>query len=215
MSNALARAMARYTFWDLAPDGAFEDADSGPGWARPGPWESVRLADVDLPGKCTVRSGKGRKLEVHQAQGANVEQLNDLGAETDEVLIVCQMWMPAHLERYADLVKAIEVKGGPRGKPRALKIDHPGLALLGIDSIYVTHITVPEPVGKGVMEFSVRGSEFKPATGQPALLPSGPGIATVPTAIKVGSAATSTLATPDHAAGSTLANRPRVTEVKP
>lgn len=151
------RKMPRTPFWDAAPGQSYVQHQ------RPGPWESVRLAGVDLPGVCFVRSAKGRKSSRTAGPGDEQEAIVDTGAEASDVGITCVMWTPEHLAGWEDLIEAVELKGGTRGDPKAVDVVHPGLNAAGITSLYVLMVTIPER-GRvsGTMEFALQATEFRP-----------------------------------------------------
>lgn len=157
-------AAPKTLFWELAPDAV--SVQLGEATA----WEHVALAGVELPGFCRVRSGKGRKARVEAGPGATAEEITDLGVEASDVQIVCYMWTPFHLRQFEDLLDALEMEAGSRAKRKAVDVAHPGLNLLGISSLYVAFITVPEPSSvRGVYEFTIVGSQFKePPKGKKA-----------------------------------------------
>ncbi len=146
-------------FWDNPAD-AYEQFSDPAQWSS---WDTAMLAGQRVPGVVRVHSRKRRKLLANGAIGANAEQLVDTGAEASSVEMTCFMWMEHHLAQYAALAKAIEVQSGTRKDPKALQVEHPGLKLLGIKSLYVTSMGVPMSKGPGQgYEVSIEAQEFKP-----------------------------------------------------
>jgi hypothetical protein len=177
----------RSAFWAKDPAGVFIQV------GEPGPWERVTLAGIELPGYCAVRSsGKRRKVLTVAGPGSDREEILDVGSESSDVSIVCYMWTPYHLAQFEDLFERLSrriptgtrardavklgVKVGAPGTSldsrapaaEALDIVHPGLNLLGISSVYVKVITVPEPSSvRGVMESTIVAQEFAPEAKKP------------------------------------------------
>lgn len=185
----------RVPFWDAGTERAWFLSNVQMGF--PNPWESVELAGVRLPGICRVRSAKGRKLLVSSAAGAEAARLTDLGAESSQVTITCQMWTPAHLTAFDSFYRKVsEWWEQPDGG--ALDVSHPGLNMMGISSLYVTFVTVPEPGSvRGTYEATIQAQDYKPQ----AKVETGPKPVTasataIPTAIPMGEAPSATEAGP-------------------
>jgi hypothetical protein len=159
--SAASGRMPRTPFW--APDAAAHVQV-----VKPGPWQRVTLAGVELPGFCAVRSSKTRKVLTVAGPKADAEELVDTGGEAGDVSIVCYLWTAEHLAIYEDLLDALALQGGTRADPQPVDVLHPGLNVVGIDSIYVALHTVPEPSSlPGVYEFTIQASEFKPKQNRP------------------------------------------------
>lgn len=182
----------RTPFWAEGTTGGAEQVGPAP------PWRRVQLGGVWLPGVCDVRSpGKGRKVLPAAGAGDSSEEIIDTGAENADAQIVCRMWTPEHLKRFELLLEQVEEQGGTRGDPKALDVIHPGLNLMGISSLYVLAISMPEPSNvAGVYESTIVASEWKPkragarAAGLPKLIAAS--VSALPTAIDVGGGGTST-----------------------
>jgi hypothetical protein len=188
---------SRVPFWEPGSDAA--GSTPGVQVGTPGPWESVELAGVWLPGICRVRSAKARKALVVGGAGADAEELVDTGAESSGVTITCTMWTPAHLAAFASFVEAVEMQGGTRKDPKAVDVSHPGLNMLGISSVYVTVVTVPEPGAlRGTYESTIQADEWRPTRSGAAGLPRqiDASVTAIPTAIDVRASPAATEAGP-------------------
>lgn len=188
---------SRTPFWEAGSDAA--GSTPGVQVGTPGPWESVQLAGVWLPGICRVRSAKARKALVVAGPGADAEELIDTGAEASGITITCVMWTPGHLAAFEDFYRKIEEVSGTRAKRSSVDVSHPGLNMLGIASVYVTLVTVPEPGSvRGTYEATIQAQEWRPeakgAKGTPKEITVS--VSAIPTAIRVDETPAATEAKP-------------------
>jgi hypothetical protein len=51
---------------------------------------------------------------------------------------------------------------GPNPKPRAVKAEHPSLAMVGVDTIYFEGVELPRHIGKQIVEISFQCYEWRP-----------------------------------------------------
>jgi hypothetical protein len=133
-------------FWDLGPGEKVGDKDGrvyvefNPQLLTP--WERVKIAGFDLPGRSTVISpGRVRKVQRNGGPGDEAEEIIDVGALAADVQIIVQVWTPEHLEqwdafsdRMRDLFAEARDDTGKKSAP-ALDVDHPGLNLAGAPAV--------------------------------------------------------------------------------
>jgi hypothetical protein len=139
-------------------------------------WYRVTLGGVDLPGVCAVRSaGRQRRVDVANAPADEQSTLIDTGSTAAEIVIAVTMWTPEHharWERFAEVARdwfkvaesvnqANATPGAEQGKPPAMDVQHPGLALAGIASLYLRQVSVPEPGNvPGTMTVTIAAVEY-------------------------------------------------------
>jgi hypothetical protein len=160
-------------FWDLGPGEKVGDKDGrvyvefNPQLLTP--WERVKIAGFDLPGRSTVISpGRVRKVQRNGGPGDEAEEIIDVGALAADVQIIVQVWTPEHLEqwdafsdRMRDLFAEARDDTGKKSAP-ALDVDHPGLNLAGITSLFVYQVSVLQPSSiRGVMESTILATEYR------------------------------------------------------
>ncbi len=160
----------RAPFWDLSPGGVYVQFDE----RMITPWERVTIAGIQLPGLCRVTSpGRPRKVGTYSGPGEEVEELLDFGAQAGHVSIACLMWTPDHLARWEAFTEAQEKRidnfrwqqvSAPNDAASvpAVEIQHPGLALARITTIYLTQIGVLDdgPI-KGTKVGTILGTEYR------------------------------------------------------
>jgi hypothetical protein len=149
-------------FWDFGSEsnepGQAAAVEFNP--ARLTDWYRVILGGTELPGVCSVRSaGRQRRVDVANAPADEQSTLIDTGSTAAEVVITVTMWTTSHharWERFAEVArdwfKAAEAvnqanaaAGSEKKKPPAMDVQHPGLALAGITSLYLRQVSVLEP----------------------------------------------------------------------
>jgi len=121
------------------------NADLGAQWAQPGPWQSVRIAGEQLPGKAEVIGGAAaRKVDVKHATGADGAGVTDRGLEPARFKIRVSLWTGEHLARWERIVARVQPRAGKGGLQR-VSVYHPALAQLGIHHICIVQVSVLQP----------------------------------------------------------------------
>ena len=133
-------------FWDSS-DAAYEVLTPVDGWS---PWDTATIAGATVPGVVSVHTRKRRRYVTASGIGANREEMVDTGPEASLVEISCTMWRPEHLQQYAELAKQIQLKGKKsKGELVKVSVVHPGLAMLGIQTLYITGVDIPKRSSPG------------------------------------------------------------------
>lgn len=134
-----------------------------PFWAdSPFPWQQVRINGETLPGIATVTGDVGRKVDTAQAPGNDGGTFTHLGYEPAEVEVKLVLATPEHLEAFTRLAPTIRPRKGEKS-PKPVNVYHPALELLGIRSLFLMKIGIPEPGSvKGTYEVKLGFAEFIP-----------------------------------------------------
>lgn len=153
------------------------------GWSQ---WDTCTIGGRIVPGRVRIQGQKGLRVQRKQSPGQHGATATLLGMDPCDLRISCEMWMSEHLDQYEVLVNMLldGIVRSMKGKstvsgttdPRqqvAWPIQHPGLALLRIYSLYFMEATVPEPMGQqGVYRGTIKMVEFFPRnTGAAASAP--------------------------------------------
>jgi hypothetical protein len=102
-----------------------------------------------------------RRVETNTTPGQDGTKSTDLGYGGCQVTVTLQLWTQAHLDAYIKIANYIRPKAG--GKPDALDVLHPSLAAVGIRSLIVFRLGLPEKAqAPGVYEVQVELEEFVP-----------------------------------------------------
>lgn len=151
-------------------------------------WDKLTLGGVTWPGLCRITCGVGLDIDVakwleREAQGTSPAQfqitLTDKGYLPGTLRATIEVW---EVDQWEDLKETLpqfsprsgqKYSAGPgaavartsqvRGRD-AFDIIHPATALLGIDSVIVKHITIPEIVNQ-TLTVQMDMLQYFPATG--------------------------------------------------
>lgn len=109
-------------------------------------WDYLTLGQFTFAGTVRIQ-GEGPKLSVdkRKRKGANGSKLVTNGYDTSELKLVLRVWTKEHLEDYSALVSEVHPKR--TGKPFALDVYHPTLALAKIDKVLVYGVGFLLPTG--------------------------------------------------------------------
>lgn len=155
------------------PGASGTDADFE-GWAeKASPWDVVYLAQQPLPGVCTL-SGPGveHSIDIKKASGKDGATITDLGRDLAKFTIKVLMW---HASQW-DALRKMRASLQPLTSGRKLKpvdVQHPALDFLGIASVYVKRVGIPQIGSKpGTVEVELECLEFRlPSAGDVTTTP--------------------------------------------
>ena len=124
-------------------------------------WDTVTIGGYTLPGVASLKGDITRRVETANVVGEDGTRATDLGYGGAQVTVTLQLWQQAHLDAYTQIAEHIRPRLG--GKPDALDVLHPALAAVGIRSLIVFRLGLPEKTQqKGVYEVQIELQEFVP-----------------------------------------------------
>ena len=126
------------------------------------PWDTVYLADRRLPGLCRI-SGKGveHEIDIKKKPGQDGAKFTDLGRTIARVTITVVLTCQADWDLFETFVPALQALG-KTGKLLPLVVRSPQLNILGIKSLYVTCVSIPEPgSARGTFEVKLDCLEYR------------------------------------------------------
>ena len=127
-----------------------------------GAWDVVDVAGVVLPGLAKV-SGPGveHAIDVKKAPGKNGATITDLGRSLGKFTITLLLWSATQWDEFKQ-VRGMLQPLSRSGQLQALKVRHPAINALGIDSLYFTRVGVPRPGSAvGTYEIELECLEFR------------------------------------------------------
>jgi hypothetical protein len=135
---------------------------SAPFWEeQPETWDTLHIAGQRVPGVAHVTGTAARKIDTRSAAGADGARVRDRGYEPAALDVQIRIWTEEQLEELEQILEPLHPR--QRGTERTpVDVAHPGLAMLGIRSAYVTAVGIPQISG-GVMTLTVRLLEWTAA----------------------------------------------------
>ena len=127
-----------------------------------GAWDVVDVAGVVLPGLAKV-SGPGveHAIDVKKSPGKNGATITDLGRSLGKFTITLLLWSATQWDEFKQ-VRGMLQPLSRSGQLQALKVRHPAINALGIDSLYFTRVGVPRPGSAiGTYEIELECLEFR------------------------------------------------------
>jgi hypothetical protein len=127
-----------------------------------GAWDMVDVAGVALPGLAKV-SGPGveHAIDVKKSPGKNGATITDLGRSLGRFTITLVLWSAAQWDEFIQRRGMLQPLSRA-GQLQALKVRHPAINALGIDSLYFTRVGVPHPGSAvGTYEVELECLEFR------------------------------------------------------
>ena len=150
----------------LLPGTATLEADAQAFGDRRDPWNRVVLGGIVLPGRAEV-SGTGLEhlLDVKKAPGKRGVTITDLGRDVGKYEIKLVLWGDDQWKEARDLRKTLQPLTKDK-KLQALDIQHIALNWLGVNSVYVYKIGVPQPgTAMGTIEIALSCLEYTKQSG--------------------------------------------------
>lgn len=117
-------------------------------------WDVLALEGVVLPGVWRIEGDCERDIDRKKAKGADGAQLSDHGYESAELTLHGQITTRAEWRDMQAVLRELHPrkKGGPSNPIQA---DHPGLAVMGIQTIFLKSIRPPEVDSDGKMQLRI------------------------------------------------------------
>ena len=142
------------TSWAAASNVEYPDAI--------GAWDRVYLGGLALPGIAVVRGSAKRRTDRKRSSGVNGARVTHLGWDASELKITVRIWTAEQLDALQPMIGNLKPKSGKAPKP--VDVYHPALALLGVHTVEVLEVTLPERVGPDQFETTISCIEFVPSS---------------------------------------------------
>ena len=127
-----------------------------------GAWDVVDVAGMVLPGLAKV-SGPGveHAIDVKKSPGKNGATITALGRSLGKFTITLLLWSASQWDEFKQARGMLQPLSRS-GQLQALKVRHPAINALGIDSLYFTRVGVPRPGSAvGTYEIELECLEFR------------------------------------------------------
>lgn len=124
-------------------------------------WDVVKMGGIKMPGTARVTGKVSRKVDVQPIPGdESGGTQTDLGYEGAKINVTVRMWTQAHLDAYEMFASHFRPKKDDK-KPAPIDVIHPALGVVGIRSLTVIDVGIPEPAQQpGMYEATVELIEF-------------------------------------------------------
>lgn len=126
------------------------------------PWDVITLNGVRAPGICRLDGGKhipyDRKAALGQIVGPSALFVFDPVSFT----LTLTLWTPRQWLDLQTMLPQLLPATGPNPEPRAVKAEHPALAMIGIDTVYFEGVGLPRHIGKQIVEVEFQCYEWRP-----------------------------------------------------
>lgn len=126
-------------------------------------WDTLILAGNTWPGLATISgSGVKRRIDVKKTKGKDGAIIKDNGMDLASLSISLRIWTAEHWTKFNELLPTIHPKrkGGTRVPT---EIVHPQANTLGVKTIYISQIEVPDlDRSSGIMTIGMTAIEWVP-----------------------------------------------------
>lgn len=126
------------------------------------PWDVIYLNDVRAPGMATLAGGRHIPYDRRAALGQLIAQPSLFVYDPVAFTLTLTIWHPDQWEELQDLVPQLLPDPGPNPNPRAVRVYHPALDLLKVDTIYFEGMELPRHIGHQMLEVNFQCYEWKP-----------------------------------------------------
>jgi len=126
------------------------------------PWDVITLNGVRAPGICRVEGGRHVALDLQKLIGQLEPSMVFLNFDPVPITLTLTLWTPAQFAALQDLLPHLLPAVGPNPILRAVKAEHPALALIGCDTLLFQGMELPRHIGHQVIEVVFSTYEFNP-----------------------------------------------------
>jgi len=125
-------------------------------------WDVITLNGVRAPGAARLEGGKHIPYDRKAALGQLVGAASLFVFDPVSFTLILKLWAPEQWEALQKMTPQILPAPGPNPQPRAVKVEYPALAWIGVDTVYFEGAELPRMPMPGVMEFSFTCYEWRP-----------------------------------------------------
>jgi len=153
-------------FWDSELTQGLDPANG-----NVSPWDTVKLGGWTLPGRASVDSTRGRRIDVKKVKGQHYATLTFNGYDPARITINLSIWTQGQLDMLAAIMPVLEAPPAAYadGTFDALDIVHPSLQLRNITQVLIEEIgSLKASSIKGVWDLKIRCLEYKRIPKAPA-----------------------------------------------
>jgi hypothetical protein len=126
------------------------------------PWDVITLNGVRAPGSARLEGGKHIPYDRKAAIGQLVGAASLFVFDPVSFSLILTLWTPQQWDELQQMTPQILPPPGPNPQPRAVKVEYPSLAWIGVDTIYFEGAELPRMTVKGAMEFTFTCYEWRP-----------------------------------------------------
>jgi hypothetical protein len=135
------------------------------------PWEMIVLNGIRAPGLARLEGGKHIPYDRKAALGQLVGAASFFVFDPVSFSLTLTIWTPEQWTELQELLPQIMPPPGPNPNPRAVRAEHPALALLGVDTIYFEGAEMPRfrpPPNQQICDLVFQCYEWRPPVPQPS-----------------------------------------------
>lgn len=138
-----------------------------PGWqSTPGPWNRATIGGYRVPGKVEVSGRLSRRDDTADVPGMDGATMTVLGYAPAEFTLTVTMWTDDHVTRYHHLFHTFRPTKGDKNlrdaQARAVRVEHPAIAMAGLEDLTIYEMSVPEDQGRQIFRATILLKEFIP-----------------------------------------------------
>lgn len=126
---------------------------------HPQAYFSCRINGIKLPGKCVFSgANSANQWDVVQGQGTDGASVKGGAKKLDPFSLFDQLWLPEHFDFFDGVIRPM-LERRPTGKeqPKALEVEYPELAKLGILRVVKAEIGMLETVDDtGLFQYPIK-----------------------------------------------------------
>lgn len=128
-------------------------------------WDAIKLGGITLYGVARPSGGISRRINTQPIAGEDSGgTTTDLGYDGAKVNVTVKMWRQEDLDAFQQFADQFRPRKD-EAKPNPIDVIHPAINMLGIVSLTVEKIGIPEPSSEaGFYEVTIDFIEFIPET---------------------------------------------------
>lgn len=125
-------------------------------------WNTIKLGGMRSPGVIQLTGGRAKRIDANKVPGASGYMPSYMGYDAGEFEIKVTIWTPKQFVWLLKFLNVISPPPSAKIQPRAVKADHPGLAMIQVYDVFVHKLGIPQISDHGSLEMIIYAAEFLP-----------------------------------------------------
>jgi hypothetical protein len=125
-------------------------------------WNTIKLGGMRAPGIVYLTGGRGRRIDANRVPGASGYMPSFMGYDAGEFVITVKIWTAKQFAWLVEFLNLISPPPSAKIEARAVKADHPALALIQVYDVFVHKLGLAQIDDHGVLTLPIYTAEYLP-----------------------------------------------------
>lgn len=125
-------------------------------------WNTIKLGGMRAPGLVQLTGGRGKRIDANKVPGASGYMPSFMGYDAGEFEIKIKIWTAKQFIWLQQFLNLVAPPPSAKIQVRAVKADHPALALIQVYDIFVHKLGLATIDEQGFLHIPIYAAEYLP-----------------------------------------------------